>query len=75
MSKNKRYIKYSIEDREKYYGNTTFEDTSKSRYGIGYYIVLKSGKMPKNLNSYNKDTIAGMKQAYKSLCRSKRIKF
>ena len=69
------FKKYSIEDREKYYGNTTFKNTAKSRYGIGYYMVLRNGSLPKDLSAYNKDTVAGMKQAYKALCPSRKIKF
>lgn len=75
MSKNKKYIKYSIEDREKYYGNFPCVDTPRSRYAIGCVEVYRFGKLPKTVNMCNKDTARGMRNAYKILQRSRKIKF
>ena len=67
--------KYSIEDRMHYYGDVPFSDTNKSRYGTGYYHVLRTGKLPKNLDKCNKYFRLGAINGMRALEKSKKIKF
>lgn len=71
----KQYVKYSIQDRQDYYGKYPITDDNKSRFAVGYYQVLKSGKLPKNINKYNKVTVLGMHSALNALSKSRKIKF
>lgn len=69
------YRKFSIEDRKEYYGKKPIKNDKESEFAIGYYQVIKSGRLPKDLSKYSKATANGMTSAFNAIFKSRNLKF